>query len=88
MNKTLASLKPGESGSLVKIEGENRLRQRLTEMGFIKGTVVGVDSTAPFGDPRSYSIRGYQISLRNAEAEQIIINQDRVMQSAVKENVG
>ncbi len=73
MEATLAALKPGEQGALVRIQGENRLRQRLTEMGFIKGSTIGVDSTAPFGDPRSYSIRGYQVTLRNAEAEQIIV---------------
>lgn len=73
MESTLAALKPGEQGTLVKIQGENRLRQRLTEMGFIKGSAIGVDSTAPFGDPRSYTIRGYQVSLRNAEAEQIVV---------------
>jgi len=69
----LAALQPGEQGVLVRIEGESRLRQRLIEMGFLKGSTIGVDSTAPFGDPRSYSIRGYQVSLRNEEAEQIVV---------------
>lgn len=73
MEATLSALRPGEQGRLVRILGENRLRQRLTEMGFIKGSTIGVDSTAPFGDPRSYTIRGYQVSLRNAEAEQILV---------------
>ncbi len=74
MEVTLASMNPGEQGTLIGITGENRLRRRLTEMGFIKGSVIGVDSTAPFGDPRSYSIRGYQVSLRNAEADQILVD--------------
>ncbi len=73
MEATLATLRPGEQGVLIRILGESRLRQRLTEMGFIKGSTIGVDSTAPLGDPRSYTIRGYQVSLRNAEAEMIIV---------------
>ncbi|MBC8520171.1 MAG: ferrous iron transport protein A [Gammaproteobacteria bacterium] len=77
MEATLASLKPGEEGTIIGINGENRLRQRLTEMGFLKGSTIGVDSTAPFGDPRSYTIRGYQVSLRNAEADQILVNIDK-----------
>lgn len=77
MQVTLATLQPGEQGVLVRIEGENRLRQRLTEMGFLKGATIGVDSTAPFGDPRSYSIRGYQVSLRNEEARQITVEQSQ-----------
>ncbi len=85
MEVKLASLQQGEKAVLVRIEGENRLRRRLTEMGFIRGSTIRVDSTAPFGDPRSYVIRGYQVSLRNLEAAQIVVETTATEQGDVDE---
>lgn len=68
---TLSELKPGEQAQIAGIAGENRLRRRLAEMGLVRGAAVTVERVAPLGDPRSYTVRGYQISLRNREARLI-----------------
>ncbi|MBF0623266.1 MAG: ferrous iron transport protein A [Magnetococcales bacterium] len=69
----LSDLCSGREGVILGIRGENRLKRRLAEMGFVKGARVSAGQTAPLGDPRTYTIRGYQISLRRAEADQILI---------------
>ena len=74
MTISLFDLPPGKSGIIHHIEGENRLKQRLAEMGFIRGSAVTLDRTAPLGDPRAYTLHGYQVSLRNAEARSILLD--------------
>ena len=75
MLHTLFDLKPGESGTIIRIEGENRLKQRLAEMGFIRGASVALDKVAPLGDPRAYTLQEYQVSLRNEEAKSILLEE-------------
>jgi len=70
---TLFDLKRGERGIILRIEGDNRLKQRIAEMGFVRGAEVSADRTAPLGNPRIYLIRGYRISLRNEEAQRVIL---------------
>ena len=67
----LSELKTGESGVIVKIHGHGAFRKRLIEMGFVKGHAVTVLLHAPLQDPIKYSILGYEISLRRAEADLI-----------------
>ena len=69
----LSQLKSNASGEIVKVQGELELRQRLASLGFIRGTAVVVGHSAIMGGPRSYLIRGSQISLRQSEAEQILV---------------
>lgn len=65
---TLAELKPGESGRIVAVGGEGRLRRRLMDMGLLPGQAVRVEKVAPLGDPMEVTIRSYALSLRRQEA--------------------
>ncbi len=69
----LADLKTGEKAVVVKVSGHGSFRKRITEMGFIKGSVVKAVMNAPLKDPIEYEIIGYRISLRREEAAMIEI---------------
>ncbi len=69
--KTLREVKVGETATVKKIGGEGALKRRIMDMGITKGTVVFVRKVAPLGDPIEVSVRGYELSLRKADAEQI-----------------
>ncbi len=69
----LSQLKPNSSGKIVKVLGEAGLKQRLASLGFIRGAEVVVGHSAILGGPRSYLIRGSQISLRQSEANNITV---------------
>jgi ferrous iron transport protein A len=71
--RDLASLAVGESGDVAGIDGEGALVIRLSEMGFVAGTPVRLIKMAPLGDPLQFSVRGYHISLRRAEAARVRI---------------
>jgi ferrous iron transport protein B len=64
----LGSMKPGDSGRIVGIGGEPRIRQRLREMGVVAGKAITVVRIAPLGDPIDVELMGYHLSLRRAEA--------------------
>lgn len=67
----LSDLQPGQRGVIIKILGHSAFRKRVMEMGFVKGRVVNVVLNAPLHDPIKYSIMGYEVSLRRAEADLI-----------------
>ena len=69
--KNLNSLRIGESAHVVKLHGEGAVKRRIMDMGVTKGTEVRVCKLAPFGDPIEIPVRGYQLSLRKADAEMI-----------------
>lgn len=71
MMKTLKEVKPSETAKVVKIHGEGVLRKRIMEMGITKGCEVEVVKVAPLGDPIEVIIRGYDLSIRKADAELI-----------------
>ena len=73
----LSQLKSNSSGEIVKVQGEAGLRQRLASLGFIRGTRIEVSHSAILGGPRSYLVRGSQISLRKSEADQIIVKTEQ-----------
>ena len=73
MLKTLKSLRPGEKSTIKKINGEGAIKRRLMDMGVTRGTEVLVRKVAPLGDPIEVNIRGYELSFRKAEAENIIV---------------
>ena len=60
--------------SVVKIHGEGAFRRRIMDMGITKGTEVFVRKVAPLGDPVEVTVRGYELSLRKADAEMIEVN--------------
>jgi len=74
---TLGDLEPGEKGRVVKIKGTGSLRKRLLDMGMIPGTEVQLKKIAPLGDPVDVLIKGYHLSLRKDEAEDILITRGK-----------
>ena len=71
--KTLKEVKVGKTARIVKLHGEGALRRRLMDMGLTRGTEVLVRRVAPFGDPIELTLRGYELSLRRADAEMVEI---------------
>ena len=68
---TLKDVKVGGSARVVKLHGEGAVRRRIMDMGMTKGVLVKVRKTAPLGDPIEVTLRGYELSLRKADAEMI-----------------
>ena len=73
--KTLREVKVGESASVVKLHGEGAVKRRIMDMGITKGVSVHVRKVAPLGDPVEVTVRGYELSLRKADAEMIEVNE-------------
>lgn len=73
MLKSLKDLKPGEKGVITKIQGEGAVKRRLMDMGVTRGTEVFVRKVAPLGDPIEVQIRGYELTFRKSEAENITV---------------
>ena len=69
--KTLRDAKIGETVKVVKLHGEGAIKRRIMDMGITKGTDVYVRKVAPLGDPEEVTVRGYELSLRKADAEMI-----------------
>lgn len=69
--KTLKDAKIGETVKIVKLHGEGAVKRRIMDMGITKGVSVFVRKVAPLGDPIEISVRGYELSLRKADAETI-----------------
>lgn len=69
--KTLKQVKIGETVKVVKLSGEGAVKRRLMDMGITKGTEVFIRKVAPLGDPIEVTLRGYELSLRKADAEMI-----------------
>ena len=69
--ETLRNVKCGQSVRVVKLHGEGAVKRRIMDMGITKGTDVYVRKVAPFGDPVEVTVRGYELSLRKADAEMI-----------------
>ena len=69
--QTLKETKPGETVRVAKIGGAGPIKRRIMEMGITKGVEVHVRKVAPLGDPVEVTVRGYELSLRKADAEMI-----------------
>ena len=69
--KTLKDVKIGESSVIEKLHGEGALKRRIMDMGLTRGTQVYVRKVAPLGDPMELTVRGYELSVRKADAELI-----------------
>ena len=69
--KTLKDAMIGETVRIVKLQGEGAVKRRIMDMGLTKGVDVYVRKVAPLGDPMELTIRGYELSLRKADAESI-----------------
>jgi ferrous iron transport protein A len=68
---TLRQAKVGDTVTVVRLHGEGAVKRRLMDMGITKGTTVHIRKVAPLGDPIEVTVRGYELSLRKADAEMI-----------------
>lgn len=71
--KTLKEVPCGKSVKVTKLTGEGPVRRRIMDMGITKGVEVFVRKVAPLGDPLEVTVRGYELSLRKADAEMILV---------------
>ncbi|WP_177920505.1 ferrous iron transport protein A [uncultured Eubacterium sp.] len=69
--KTLKEIKVGQSAIIKKIHGDGALKRRIMDMGITKGVEVNIRKVAPLGDPVEITVRGYELSIRKADAELI-----------------
>ena len=69
--RTLKEVKVGETVKVVKLIGEGAVKRRIMDMGITKGVEIYVRKVAPLGDPIEITVRGYELSLRKADAESI-----------------
>ena len=69
--KNLKEAKIGETVKVVKLHGEGAVKRRIMDMGITKGVEVYIRKVAPLGDPIEVTVRGYELSLRKADAEMI-----------------
>ena len=70
---TLKEAKVGETVTVRKLNGEGAIKRRIMDMGLTKGTEVYIRKVAPLGDPIEITVRGYELSLRKADAEMVEI---------------
>ena len=69
--KTLRDVSIGDTAKVVKLHGEGAVKRRIMDMGITKGVEVFVRKVAPLGDPVEIKVRGYELSIRKADAELI-----------------
>lgn len=70
---SLSLLQPGDQGEVARVQAQGTVRQRLLEMGFIRGARLRVEKLAPLGDPMELVIKGYHLSLRREESSCILV---------------
>lgn len=71
---SLESIRPGYSAKVKKIHGNGALKSRIMDMGITQGTDIKITKCAPLGDPMQVEVRGYQLSLRKADAKNIEVS--------------
>lgn len=69
--KTLRQDEVGDTVTVVKLHGEGAVKRRIMDMGITKGVTVHIRKVAPLGDPIEVNVRGYELSLRKADADMI-----------------
>lgn len=74
---TLKDVKVGKRARVLKVGGEGAIRRRIMDMGITKGVEIYVRKVAPLGDPMELFIRGYELSLRKADADMIEVEEIR-----------
>lgn len=73
--KTLRDVAVGADATVVKLAGQGALKRRIMDMGITKGASIHVRKVAPLGDPIEVTVRGYELSLRKDEAENVIVEE-------------
>ena len=71
--KTLRDVPVGDSATVVKLVGDSAIKRRIMDMGITKGTTVDVRKVAPLGDPIEVTVRGFELSLRKDEAQNVLV---------------
>ena len=71
--KTLKDVRVGQTAKVVRLNGEGPVKRRIMDMGITKGVSVYVRKVAPLGDPVEVTVRGYELSVRKADAEMIAV---------------
>lgn len=74
--KTLKESKVGDTVRVVKLHGEGAVKRRIMDMGLTKGVDVQIRKVAPLGDPIEVTVRGYELSIRKADADMIEVESD------------
>ena len=72
--KTLQQSKVGDTAVVKKLHGDGAVRRRIMDMGITKGVEVYIRKLAPLGDPIEVNVRGYELSLRKADAEKVLVD--------------
>ena len=70
---TLREVKKGQTVTVLKLNGEGAVKRRIMDMGITKGTEIYVRKVAPLGDPVEVTVRGYELSVRKADAEKVVV---------------
>lgn len=70
---TMKDVKVGETVKVCKLDGSGPVKRRIMDMGITKGVEIYVRKVAPLGDPVEVTVRGYELSLRKADAEMIMV---------------
>ena len=70
---TLRDAKIGDTVTVKKLTGEGAVKRRIMDMGLTKGTSVTIRKVAPLGDPIEVTVRGYELSIRKADAEMVVV---------------
>ncbi len=73
MQKKLSELKTGEKAIIIKVQGSGALRRRLLDMGLVRGTEIEMVRKSPLGDPLEFLVKGYNLSLRKRECENVYV---------------
>lgn len=69
--KTLRDMKIGERATVLRLHGEGAVKRRIMDMGITRGVEICVRKVAPLGDPLELTVRGYELSIRKADAEMV-----------------
>ena len=72
--RTLKEVKVGETVKVKKLSGDGPVKRRIMDMGITKGVDVFIRKVAPLGDPVEVTVRGYELSLRKADSEMILVD--------------
>lgn len=73
MEKRLSDLEPGEKGVVTRVAGSGATRRRMLDMGVVKGTEITLVRRAPLGDPVEFLLKGYNLSLRKEEGDNVYV---------------
>lgn len=72
--KTLKEVKVGQTATVTRLCGEGAVKHRIMDMGITRGTEIFIRKVAPLGDPMELRVRGYELSIRKADAEMIEVD--------------